>query len=988
MSSIEVKTGGSSTYNSDGIYVSSNTFEELEEIFLLKNIDDDPQSPDVVNDPEAPEIIGIFDLPSIGSPEVEKWYGSKRNQLMDTLGLSRKITNLTSAERKQYDDHFEEVSNNFKSSLTEIDNIKGRYFLMDEPTLLNQSAENAIVLNPYIEYFQNSNDQWVGYNYSRNSYWSFLLAQNNFIDAIGNSRKPPSIEGAHENLANDLANSALDRKWKTAMINGSEFAQAILQSINDLVESGVNLEGYDLQIYHGNQRTSIFEALDENPSLGIIYASQAPGYSLVKTTGVDLDKMKAVALDLGGETPTVESSQMPIEGAEIEDIYDNFDFINYQVLAHIFSKWTDVCVGIYADNSNLSSDRILDRILGIVDSDLSLDAIVNELASSSMGDSNNCIKFYAMWPLTNNPANKWTPVPRNSVQYDVSSGFNINHGAQQKIRYLSNDNGTVVTSEYLRDPVDETNDYVQSQDTLLGALQLGKRETNDEFIDKFNPVSETEIDSKDDQDANFLYTSTFLNNPNDLIKKTSRLRHNIVWQWNSLYSIFNFIINKSIEKVYYSLLSQFGSEIGPLESFKSSIFSSWKGSSLESTLIEVLKGLPKSNKHSLESKADGRWNIISNEIQRISDSAGDFTGLAIYIATPGLEDITGLTNSFISFKKMLSSSTTLYLGDANEESIDSSIFPPQILSTYRKNNPKLQSPKFSIVPFNENYYDPMKILEGSYSIPNNSFWEMQIYGLSGADAGNQDKLIESWREIDRIEREARKSQNKLLEFTSTTLSSELTSLIKQKSIDLGFIFRNYNKWNAQREYLENILTASSFEQPSRKWIDLQNWLENKPTYSAALGSMNSGGSLFVLGLPYSRRYDDMDSYTLYVDGEELSGEQFGTVDSETAKYILHIIYGVDTSIENFPADNSWNIQYYSDPVLKNEVGLFDWSPEDFKDNRQIKQVDSRWNIFPFLFPEMAYSQMTIEKKYEKIVYLMAPTSMLEGDIKIAVSKPE
>ena len=60
--------------------------------------------------------------------------------------------------------------------------------------------------------------------------------------------------------------------------------------------------------------------------------------------------------------------------------------------------------------------------------------------------------------------------------------------------------------------------------------------------------------------------------------------------------------------------------------------------------------------------------------------------------------------------------------------------------------------------------------------------------------------------------------------------------------------------------------------------------------------------------------------------------------------------------------------------------------EDFLDNRQINQVDSRWNIFPFLFPEMAYSQMSIEKKYEKILYVVVDSDTLKNDIKIEFGK--
>lgn len=974
MSKVEVNTNGSSTYNSDGVYVSDNTFEELEEIFSLKTVEEDQKEPDIIIDAEAPEIIGIFDFPS-PSLAVETWYGSKKTQLMDAFDLSKRITNLTSAERKQYDDHFEEVSNNFKSSLTEIDNIKGRYFLMEEPGLLNQDAiDQTAILNPYIGYFEDENDQWEGYNYSRNSYWAFLDAQNNFIDAIGNSRKPPSIDGAHENLANNLEKAALDRKWKRAMINGSEFAQAVLQSVNDLVKSGVNLEGYDLQIYHDDQQTGIFDALEENSSLGIIYASHSPGYSLIKATGTAFDKMKATSFAMGGESFSAEKLET-FKEPQPEELYDNFEFINYQVLAQIFSKWTDNCMKNFSEKDN-ENDGILNRILGNVDSNLSLNTIEGELRTSNMGNANNCFLFYSRWPITNTETDRWTPIPRNLEQYEVSSGFNINHGQQQKCYYHSTG---FETSEYLTEPYNsEEAKWSPTENEQLGALLIGGRNTEDYFIDSFNPGTLGESTKGE----KLIFTSPG-NTGQDLIDETARIRHSIVWQWNSLYSIYNFIINRSIEKVYYSLLSQFGSGIGPLEDFKSSVFSSWKGSPLQTTLVEVLKSLPKSNEHFLEAKADGRWNIISQQIQELSDKAEDHVGLAIYMSTPGLEDIAALATSFKNFRKMLSESTTLYLGDPTEETIDSSIFPSQILNTYRKNNPYFQSPKYSITEFSEKYYDPMRIFEGSYAIPNNDFWEIQISGLSGADLGNQNKIIESWREIDRLEKEAKKSQNKLIEFTSTTLSSELTSLIKQKSIDLGFIFRNYNKWSLQRIELENILTSASFEQPARKWTELQKWLEQNSTYESELEG-EPEFSIIVVGLPYSKRWYTSDSYTIYVDGAEISADD--KYDQAKAKYLLHIIHGVDTSLENFPSDKSWNTQYYSDPVSKNEVGLFDWSPQDFEDNKQLKQLDSRWNIFPFLFPDMAYSQMTVEKKYEKIVYLKASTQDLEGNIEVEVGE--
>ena len=160
MSKKYVEAGNSSTYNSSGVYVSDNTFEEIEDLGVDIEIDEDPL-----------EIFGIFDFPNSGE-EVEKWFGTKRTQLQDAMSLSTRITNLTSAERKKYDDHFDKTQNSFESSITEIDNIKGRYFLLENPDLLVKPSDgDGNELNPYLEYFEGEDSDWEGYNYRKNSYF-------------------------------------------------------------------------------------------------------------------------------------------------------------------------------------------------------------------------------------------------------------------------------------------------------------------------------------------------------------------------------------------------------------------------------------------------------------------------------------------------------------------------------------------------------------------------------------------------------------------------------------------------------------------------------------------------------------------------------------------------------------------------------------------------------------------------------------------------
>lgn len=1000
MSKVEVNTNGSSTYNSDGIYVSDNTFEELEEIFSSEF------NENIIIDAEAPEIIGIFDFPT-QSDAVETWYGSKKTQLAEAFDLKSKINALTFASRKQYQDHFDETQNEFESSFTEIDNIKGRYFLLEDPNLLQSVSADA--LNPYLDYFttEDSPTGWEGYSYSKYSYWAFLNAQNDYISAIGNSRKPPSIEGSHENMVDNLRNAALDRKWKIGMVNGSELAQACIQSIYEIVRSAVSLNDYSPVVHIGsNQFQSIFEYMQTSSILSIGYASQYPGiiiqrypdpqYSstiqegaasssggsntgqnggtIIGINGVSASYMQqnpnVSAFDVitsggsssaggpNGTNMSIQSGGDNLLGVDVlepigedapapEDMYSDFNFLDYQILAKILKKYG---YKILSGTTNLK-----DVILGNAPDSVSIATIKSDLVAI-ISDGGLFEIMAAAQSISH-----WI-----EEESSIASGFNLNQN-----RYMYREEG---------------------EDKNFGKLKLG-------IPSKFKALNESatmEIASEElPNTANNLellsganVTSTdngpllsFNNSqPTNINVNTSTFNAEL-WLWNALASIMRAVVNGAIEKTHRSLLQNFGSTIGSYEDFRSYILNDLQGES--STILNIFKNvfdqIPASQSYELEITLAGKFNLYNINLLNSHDG----TGGERFIATPAGPEIESLVLNWKNFLKMRSRHTALTLSEYQQERITESIIPPQILSTYPKKN---ETPTYlSIDPFEEIYEDSMSIQKGSVSIPTNPFWNIPLPNITANGENQKDNIISAWEEIDKIENEITKSQNRILKFTSTTLSSELSGLVKKGSIDLGFIFRNYFTWNKQVQYLKELLLSTSYEKPSEKWQRILKFFEDAGTNTYEKLNLQKK-SIIVIGIPFSKW--EPNTYELKVDSNIIQDADIKEVDDddyEKCSYALFTIHGVDTSIENFPSDSIWNLQYYNDLLIENNHGIFDWSKEDFLENRQITAVDSKWNIFPFLFPEMTYSQIMVEKKYKSITYILVDSEKLEGNIQIEFS---
>ena len=260
---IPIDISNTSTLNSGAVNTSENSFEELEEL---------NSSLEIYENEESPEILGVFD--TLDGPESLSGWINKKYLMLDTvIDLGRQIEELELSTLEKYSDHYDTWWKKYEDAITEIANLKGRYFQLDQPNLLESPDEN-LVLNPYIDHFEDSESDWVPFAYSKNEYWSWLNSQNEFIEKLGLSQQPPDISGNFENLQSSIDNAKSDRSWKIGRVNGSEFAQALIQSIDNLAKNSIDLNSY---IVENNSDEDGFKYSTKSNVFGVRYVSQAPG---------------------------------------------------------------------------------------------------------------------------------------------------------------------------------------------------------------------------------------------------------------------------------------------------------------------------------------------------------------------------------------------------------------------------------------------------------------------------------------------------------------------------------------------------------------------------------------------------------------------------------------------------------------------------------------------------------------------------------------
>lgn len=97
---------------------------------------------------------------------------------------------------------------------------------------------------------------------------------------------------------------------------------------------------------------------------------------------------------------------------------------------------------------------------------------------------------------------------------------------------------------------------------------------------------------------------------------------------------------------------------------------------------------------------------------------------------------------------------------------------------------------------------------------------------------------------------------------------------------------------------------------------------------------------------------------------------------------LHLLRGIDLYDATFSEHNT---TVYSDLLIDSESGIFPWTSDDFEGGIPKKQLETIYNMSPWLFPENYFYDVCIQNQYHRVFgCAISKTSLLEAGVGVEI----
>ena len=123
----------------------------------------------------------------------------------------------------------------------------------------------------------------------------------------------------------------------------------------------------------------------------------------------------------------------------------------------------------------------------------------------------------------------------------------------------------------------------------------------------------------------------------------------------------------------------------------------------------------------------------------------------------------------------------------------------------------------------------------------------------------------------------------------------------------------------------------------------------------------------------------MSNSSIEISGAAIQVTQFeeGNAFDQRSNMLLHWLHltaGLDLCELTFSKDTS---MIYSEELIKSESEIFPWKKDDFEDGKPVKQLETIYNMSPWLFSENMFNDICVPNAYHRVVACVITRSHLE-----------